>query len=59
MIIAAVNVAVHIPTTRGNSPGGDTSGGIERCAGAIIASTDPSTNAIVNSGHTLVLSDSV
>ena len=32
MIIAAVNVPVHIPTTRGSSPAGDTNGGIERCA---------------------------
>ena len=59
MIIAAVNVAVHIPTTRGSSPAGDTKGGIERCAGAIIASTEPSNVAIANSGHTLVLSDTV
>ena len=57
--IADVNVAVHKPTTRGSSPGGDTSGGIDRCAGASIASTVPSMNAIANSGHTLVLSDIV
>ena len=54
MIAAPVNVAVHSATTCGNCSWVVISGGIERRAGASIASAAPIAAAIANSGTTVV-----
>ena len=54
MIAAPVNVAVQSATTCGNCSWVEIKGGIERRAGASIASAAPIAAAIANIGNTLV-----